>query len=201
MNLNPPPRGTPIMGFPSMGTKVKIEDIMPGPFHIMHQWVYVCFSAPDRPVFKELDLCFSWFPLFVGSFFSLWKMGYSLWNLPRELGVFFESSGLKTKDMDVTLSCDTVFGVLDAARKYMVEEIDLIDGLLISWLNQKRSQGQSHSFLPRSVSKLDTLKVNIHCHTWWLFFGGPENYRYYRFNHSNSNCPTVLATSVRKLEW
>lgn len=47
----------------------------------------------------------------------------------------FESSGLKIKDMDVTLSCDTVFGVLDAARKYMVEEIDLIDYSLISWLN------------------------------------------------------------------
>jgi len=47
---------------------VKIEDIMPGPFHIMHQWVY---------------------------------------------------------DMDVTLSCDTVFGVLDAARKYMVEDLEL----------------------------------------------------------------------------
>lgn len=27
-----------------------------------------------------------------------------------------------SKDMDVTLSWDTIFGVLDAARKYMVED-------------------------------------------------------------------------------
>ena len=27
-----------------------------------------------------------------------------------------------TKDMDVTLSWDTIFGVLNAARKYMVED-------------------------------------------------------------------------------
>ena len=43
---------------------MKIEDIMPQSFRIMHRWVY---------------------------------------------------------DMDVTLSWDTIFGVLDAARKYMVE--------------------------------------------------------------------------------
>lgn len=83
----------------------------------------------------------------------------------RELGVNSNQVGLKTKDMDVTLSCDTVFGVLDAARKYMVEEIDLIDCLLISWLNQKRSQGYCNSFLPRSDSKLDTLKSISNCHT------------------------------------
>lgn len=47
---------------------VKIEDIMPGPFRILHRWVY---------------------------------------------------------DMDVTLSSDTIFGVLDAARKYMVEDLEL----------------------------------------------------------------------------
>eukprot|EP00913_Durusdinium_trenchii_P017112 g16094.t1 len=45
---------------------VKIEDIMPGPFRILHRWVY---------------------------------------------------------DMDVTLSSDTIFGVLDAARKYMDLEL------------------------------------------------------------------------------
>jgi hypothetical protein len=27
-----------------------------------------------------------------------------------------------SKDMDVTLSWDTIFGVLDAARKYMLED-------------------------------------------------------------------------------
>lgn len=47
---------------------VKIEDIMPAAFRIMHRWVY---------------------------------------------------------DMDVTLSWDTIFGVLDAARKYMVEDLEL----------------------------------------------------------------------------
>ncbi|CAJ1349765.1 unnamed protein product [Effrenium voratum] len=47
---------------------VRIEDIMPGPFQLLHRWVY---------------------------------------------------------DMDVSLSCDTIFGVLDAARKYMVEDLEL----------------------------------------------------------------------------
>ena len=48
MNLKPPPRWNTHHGNSHpMGTKVKIEDIMPGPFHIMHQWVYVCFSAPE----------------------------------------------------------------------------------------------------------------------------------------------------------
>lgn len=46
---------------------MKIEDIMPQSFRIMHRWVY---------------------------------------------------------DMDVTLSWDTIFGVLDAARKYMVEAFE-----------------------------------------------------------------------------
>lgn len=181
---------------------------MPGPFHIMHQWVYVCFSAPDclAFVFKELDLCFSWVPLFVGSFFSLWKMGFSLWNLPTWNWEFFSNQvGLKTKDMDVTLSCDTVFGVLDAARKYMVEEIDLIDCLLISWLNQKRSQGYCNSFLPRSVSKLDTLKVKYSLpYLMIVFLGGPGDYRYYTVQPLQQQLsPTVLglATSVQKLEW
>ena len=92
---------------------------------------------------------------------------------------FSNQVGLKTKDMDVTLSCDTVFGVLDAARKYMVEEIDLIDCLLISWLNQKRSQGYCDSFLPRSVSKLDTLKSIFTAILDDCVFEGLENYRYY----------------------
>lgn len=113
--------------------------------------------------------------------FSLWQMG----EIPYEryaqgIWEFFSNQvGLKTKDMDVTLSCDTVFGVLDAARKYMVEEIDLIDCLLISWLNQKRSQGYCDSFLPRSVSKLDTLKSIFTAILDDCVFEGLENYRYY----------------------
>ena len=54
---------------------------------------------------------------------------------PGNWEFFSNQVGLKTKDMDVTLSCDTVFGVLDAARKYMVEEIELI-GLFIDFMAQ-----------------------------------------------------------------
>ena len=94
---------------------------MPGPFQLLHRWVYAW--DPDQLAFEIKTDSGSSRLRETGATIrpldSLQWFGYStsLTGL-----IVTQWCAAWAKDMDVSLSCDTIFGVLDAARKYMVED-------------------------------------------------------------------------------
>ena len=113
-----------------------------------------------------------------------------LWNLPkwisyetcpRELGVFFESSGVEDQGhgCDFVLRhclwcawrCSKVYGRGDRVDR------------IVYWFHGSTRRVHKDIVTVAFQDQFPSWilwRSNIHCHTWLIvFFGGPENYRYY----------------------